>query len=248
MSEEASWKRHLEKYHHIAPDFEIDPKTAALMIIDMQYVDAHPEYGLGTVLRKEYPEVASYYFNRLSESVIPNLISIIKFFRQNRLRIVYVTVGSILPDGSDETLLRRQRKESVRKALSFSQGTFEHTILEEIKPQAGELVINKTSVGAFNSTAIDQILRNMGVESLIITGVVTNACVETTARDAADRGYKCVLVDDALAAHSQEFHDSTLRNFSVIFGQVRTSKEILGYLQDRLAHNSSDDTQILKVK
>ena len=248
MSEEASWKRNLEKYHHIAPDFELDPKTTALMIIDMQYVDAHPDYGLGPVLRKEYPEVASYYFKRLSESVIPNLTRLIEFFRHNRLMIVYITVGPVLPDGSDETLLRRQRKESVRKALSFSQGTFEHTILQEIKPQVGELVINKTSVGAFNSTAIDQILRNMGVESLIITGVVTNACVETTARDAADRGYKCVLVDDALAAHSQEFHDSTLRNFSVIFGQVRTSKEILGYLQDRLAHNSSDDTQILKVK
>jgi biuret amidohydrolase len=74
----------------------------------------------------------------------------------------------------------------------------------------------------------------MGIDGLIIAGVVTNVCVETTARDAADRGYKCILVDDACAAQSQEFHDSTLRTFAMVFGKVRTTSEVIGILQDQL--------------
>ena len=150
------------------------------------------------------------------------------------MKIVYLTVGPVLPDGSDELFLRKLRKEGARKALLFPQGTFEHGILEEVKPKAGELVINKTSSGAFNSTAIDQTLRNTGIDSLVITGVATHACVETTARDAADRGYNCVLVDDACAAFTEDYHYATLRVFSMHFGKVQTTKEIITYLKERL--------------
>jgi len=233
MSENASWKINLEKYHSIAPDFDLDPNSTALLIIDMQYLDAHYDYGLGLTLRTEYPEVASYYFKRLTEIVIPNHIRLLEFFRRNSLKIIYLTVGSVLPDGSDALFLSKFRKEAVGKSLLFPQGSFEHGILEEVRPQAGELVINKTSSGAFNSTAIDQTLRNMGIDGLVIAGVVTNVCVETTARDAADRGYKCILVDDACAAQSQDWHDSTLRTFSTVFGKVQTTNEIIEYLQNR---------------
>jgi biuret amidohydrolase len=106
-------------------------------------------YGLGLTLQAEYPEVASYYFKRLKEIVIPNHIRLIKFFRHHKLKVIYLTVGPVLPDGSDELLLTKLRKKAVRKSLRFHQGTFEHGILEEIKPQAGELVINKTSSDAF---------------------------------------------------------------------------------------------------
>jgi nicotinamidase-related amidase len=112
----------------------------------------------------------------------------------------------------------------------FHIGTLEHEIIEELKPEPGELIIYKNSIGAFNSTAIDQILRNLGVETLVITGGATNGCVETTARDAADRGYNCFLVDDGCVTKNQELHDGTMRNFELLFGKVSTTQEVIDEL------------------
>jgi nicotinamidase-related amidase len=71
----------------------------------------------------------------------------------------------------------------------------------------------------------------MGIKSLVITGVSTNACVETTARDAADRGYACVIVDEATADYDEQAHDATLRAFHFNLGRVaRTSQEVISAL------------------
>jgi nicotinamidase-related amidase len=113
-------------------------------------------------------------------------------------------------------------------------GSFEHRILEDIKPMPGELVINKTSYGAFNSTSIDQTLRNMGIDFLVITGVATHACVETTARDAADRGYRCVMVDDATATFTKYLHDATLRAFATLFGRVANTEDVCTELRQKV--------------
>ncbi len=94
--------------------------------------------------------------------------------------------------------------------------------------------MNKTSSGAFNSTSIERTLLNIGIDGLVITGVVTHACVETTARDAADRGFKCILVDDACATFSQDVHDATMKAFAIHYGRVATTDEVLAYIQRRL--------------
>ena len=74
-------------------------------------------------------------------------------------------------------------------------------------------------------------MRSLGITSLVIGGVVTNVCVETTARDAADRGYEVVLLDDGAAAFSPEIHEATLLSFQGPFGRVRTTEEVLGLLK-----------------
>lgn len=234
-----SWREELKKYPKMAPDFELDLKRTALLPIDMQYCDAHPDYGLGLALRDEHPEVHAYFYTRLQDTVIPNHVKLINFFRQNKLRIIYITLGPMLADGSDYIPLKKQmydriEKTTGRKTVLFPPGSFERQILEEIKPAEEELVVNKISGGAFNSTALERTLLNTGIDGLIITGVATNACVETTARDAADRGFKCILVDDACATFSQEIHDATMRSFAMISGRVATTDEVLADLKQRL--------------
>ena len=96
------------------------------------------------------------------------------------------------------------------------------------------MVFDKNTSSVFNSTNIDQILRNMGIESLVITGGTTNSCVETTARDAYDLGYDCILVDDGCLARSQDRHDMTMWTFASIFGKVMDTTEVIGYLRDTL--------------
>ncbi len=233
------WRERLKNYPKIAPDFELDVRQTALLPVDMQYCDAHPDYGLGLMLRDNYPEVYAYLFGRLRDVVVPNHIKLINFFRQNKLRIIYITLGPMLVDGSDYVPLKRERFDQIekttgRKTVLFPPGSFERQILQEIKPLEGELVVNKTSGGAFNSTAIERTLLNMGINGLVITGVATNACVETTARDAADRGFKCILMDDACAGFSQEVHDATMESFAMLYGKVATTDEILAYLEQRL--------------
>lgn len=238
MSGMGGWKEGINKLPRFVPTFDLEPKKTALIIVDMQYLDAHPDYGLGVYLKKRYPDIHSYYVNRLAQVVIPSHKKLLQFFRRNGLRIVYLRIGPLLRDRSDLTPLRKQREVGGapdRPSYLSPVGTFEHQILEEISPQEGELVIDKNSSGAFNSTAIDQILRNMQVDCLVIIGVVTWACVLVTALDAADKGYKCVVVEDAVAGLDEEMHNAALRIFYAAYGRVETADTVCVELEKRLS-------------
>ena len=103
--------------------------------------------------------------------------------------------------------------------------------LEEVAPVGDEIVIDKTSAGTFNSTSIDQILRNMNINRLWVTGIVTEGCVEMTARDAADRGFLVTLVSDGCASSTHVAHDDALQRMGdggLI--KVRTVDELIGDL------------------
>ncbi|MBI2986368.1 MAG: cysteine hydrolase [Deltaproteobacteria bacterium] len=212
-------------------EFEIEAVRTALLVVDMQKYGYHPDYALGKLLQREAPEVFHYLFSRLENIVVPNIRRLLSFFRASNLRVIFLCVGPLLRDGSDMTPRRRSRDlERLSKTginHFFHVGTPEHEILDELRPNSGELVINKNSTSAFTSTGIDQILRNMNIENLVFTGAATNGCVETTARDAADRGYNCYLVDDACATKNQDLHDSTMRNFGLLFGKVITTDEMI---------------------
>jgi nicotinamidase-related amidase len=110
----------------------------------------------------------------------------------------------------------------------FWSGGKDYEVLADIAPVAGETIVRKLTMGAFNSGNIDTVLRSMEIVSLVVTGVSTNACVETTARDAADRGYATVIVDEATADYDQAAHDATLRAFHFNLGRVvRSSDELI---------------------
>jgi biuret amidohydrolase len=91
-----------------------------------------------------------------------------------------------------------------------------------VQPVEGELVINKTTRGAFNSTAIERVLRNMEIESVVVAGVTASSCVETTARDAADRGFYTVIVEDATSELDQASFETIMRQFAHRWGRVWT--------------------------
>lgn len=229
------WRQAISGLPNLSPQFKLEPARTALLIIDMQYLDAHPDYNFGAFIQRKFPEFGRYYFERLRSLVIPNHVRLLKFFREKGMRVVYITVGPILPDNSDlSPFIRSESRDSsgrVRYKSWFSPvGSYEHHILEELKPQPGELVVNKTTAGAFNSTTLETTLKHMGIEGLVITGVATHACVETTARDAADRGFKCVLVEDAVADFIPLLHDNTLQVFALMFGPVLTTDAVLARL------------------
>lgn len=215
------------------PPIDHDPisRTTALMIVDMQYFDTDRRYGVGPTMRERAPQLADHYYGRVESVVIPNVKRLLEAFRSVGLRVIHVVLGAELEDlGDMPPRLRersRRRQAAVGRPTFYARTSFECRILPDLEPAKGELVVNKTTLGAFNSTTLEVTLRNMGIERVVIAGVVTTACVETTARDAADRGLAVTVVEDGCAAWDLESQVSSLRAIRRHFGRVATTDELL---------------------
>jgi ureidoacrylate peracid hydrolase len=103
--------------------------------------------------------------------------------------------------------------------------------LEEVAPAEDEIVFSKTSAGVFNSTAIENVLHRMGISQLVFTGIVTDGCVELSARDAVDRGFSAMLVTDGCAASTPEAHEDALQRLTDGgFISAKTTEQVLALL------------------
>ncbi len=115
----------------------------------------------------------------------------------------------------------RRYYEDVKKELDCSD------IIEEIYPESGDPVVDKFGYGAFHNTNLEDLLKARLVESLFVTGTVTQICVEETAREAFHRGFKTTLVSDAVSSYMEDLHEATLKNFGMKFGWVSTAREVM---------------------
>jgi len=209
---------------------ELDPARTCLVVVDLMYATGARTAGLGKLLADEGRlHEAEYRFLRIDELVVPNTRRILDWAREHGMRRVFLTYGSEVSDYSD---LGAQMYDLCR-STSNRLGTREHEILDELKPRSDERVINKITPSAFTSSPIELILRTYGVEDLLFTGVSTNMCVEGTMRDAADRGFGCVLVEDACGADSQEYHDAACLVLQRLYGHVLSTDEVLERLAAR---------------
>lgn len=233
----ADWHDRLREWPLPLPQFAIDVQRAGLLIVDMQYGSVDPNVGVGPYLRERHPAVAEYYYGRVRDIVMPNTQRLLQFFRQAGRPVIYLTIGFALPDRGDGLGLLRQIDDDLKARMAegplVRRGSRANTVIDTLAPRDGELVINKTSMGAFNSTAIDQILRNLGITTLVVTGVSTECCVATTARDAGDRGYNVLLVEDACTAVTPYLQESSVVTFAAMFGRVATTDETLAELNAR---------------
>jgi nicotinamidase-related amidase len=214
--------------HQFNPGFVLDPRMVALVVVDMQYASGSRDHGLGRSLKARGQEaLGAYRFDRVERTVVPTIQRLLAFFRARGLRLVYLTVGSELPDYSD--LLPHMR--AFAESAGNTRGNHEHEILDALAPRPGEAVLNKTTMSAFHSSGFERLVRAWGVEQLVFTGISTNSCVEGTARDAVDRGFRGLLVDDGCGAASQSLHDATCANFARLLGRVASSAQVLTELE-----------------
>jgi nicotinamidase-related amidase len=221
-------------WHMPWPAFEVDWRRAALVVIDMQNYGCNPDAGLGPMLAEHHPDVARYYLTRVTETVVPNARRLLAGFRAAGRPVVFTRHGPLLADGSD--LIARRRRRDVEALAStgtptlWHRGTFEHEVIAALEPTPGELVLDKNTSSALNSTGIEGLLRNMDVETVVLAGMATDMCVETTARDAADRGFNVIVVEDATATFFEHHHRAALSGFARVFGQVWETEAVLGAL------------------
>lgn len=209
------------------PRTEIDPQRTCLVIVDLQYATGTRTTGLGVLLASQGRlHEAEYRYTRIDELVVPNTLRLLDAFRERQLRRVFLTYGSEVEDCSD---LSSQMFDLCRATRNWA-GQREHEILDALTPEPTERVFNKITPSAFNSTPLELVLHTYGVDTLLFTGVSTNMCVEGTFRDAADRGFHCLLVEDACGADSQEMHDTTVTVLQRLYGGIVSTEETLAKL------------------
>ncbi|MGB6223118.1 cysteine hydrolase family protein [Haloferula sp.] len=195
----------------------------ALMCIDVQYLDAAEGYGLFADPHSSgVPEEGrKYYFDRLKQTVLPGIRRLQDKFRSCELEVIHCRICALTKDGRDRGAGHR------RLNLLAAPGSKEAEFLEEVAPQGDEIIINKTASGVFSSTNLHYVLSNMGIKTLYLTGVYTNECVETTARDACDLGYFVTVVDDACATVTEALHEASLATLRDRYSRISSVEEVL---------------------
>ncbi|MCB1172721.1 MAG: cysteine hydrolase [Leptospiraceae bacterium] len=217
--------------HHPDRTLALQHRNAALLCIDMQYLDAAPGYGVFAAGQHSGvpPEAEEYYFNSLHETVFPNVRRLQDEFRSQKLEVIHVRIQSLTADGRDRSEGHK------RLGLHAAPGSKEAEFIEIVAPLENEIIVNKTASGVFNATNLDYILKNMKIEFLYITGVYTNECVSTSVRDACDRGFFVTLIEDACTTVTQELQDYTITVLKDRYARVMNTAETIKTIRNYAA-------------
>jgi len=186
--------------------YQFERRHTALVVIDMQR-DFVEEGGFGSVLGNDVRPLAT---------IVPTVAKLLALARQHDMLVVH-TRESHLPDLSDCPPAKRKRGNSSLgigdagpMGRILVRGEPGNQILPLLAPQDGELVIDKPGKGAFYATELHMQLQQRGITHLWFAGVTTEVCVQTSMREANDRGYECLIVEDACASYFPVFHQATL--------------------------------------
>ena len=194
----------------------IDPKTTALVVVDVQNDFCHGDgliAGLGA-------DVTA------AQEMVPRLMLLVDRAREVGATVIWLQLVNAEYTTSvvahDQRRRTRPGTDLICKAGSWGAELY------RVEPVDGEPVVVKRRYSPFVDTEFELILRSRGIRTLVVTGVATNVCVESTARDAYMRDYYVVLVDDCSAAYDPAGHAATLRNVDDHFGLVVRSEEVFG--------------------
>ncbi|SEP74660.1 Nicotinamidase-related amidase [Ectothiorhodospira magna] len=196
---------------------------AALLCIDLQYLDAARGWGVfADAERSGLPPAAQdYYFDRLDRLVLPNVRRLQDGFRSLGLEVIHTRIQSLTRDGRDRGPGHK------RLGLHAAPGSKEAEFLETVAPQGDEIIINKTASGVFTATNLEYVLRNLEVTALFVVGVYSNECVSTAIRDACDLGFYVTLIEDAVATVTPELDRATILTMKDRYARVMSTEQAL---------------------
>ena len=209
-------------------DLTLAPASTALLIIDMQRDFLEPG-GFGEMLGNDVS---------LLRSTIRPTSAVLEAARRAGLLVVHTREGhrADLSDCPPSKLTRGGQTvigTDGPMGRILVRGSEGHDIIPELYPIAGEPVIDKPGKGAFYATDLGPILSNSGISNLVVCGVTTEVCVNTTVREANDRGFECVVLEDCVGSYFPEFHEAALRMITAqgaIVGWTSTSARIVDWL------------------
>lgn len=201
----------------LSRDIAVMPAQTALLFIDVQNFAAKRDGAeFKNLDQADFTAKYGWFFQQLAGSVIANMQKIQRACRQQRIEILYTTIESLTKDGRDRSL------DYKITGFNVPKGSWDGKVIDELAPAEDEIWLPKSSSSVFVSTHIDYILRNLGIRQLIISGIITDQCVESAIRDACDLGYLVTQVTDACATYSPERHQNSLNAIKGYCRQVTT--------------------------
>jgi nicotinamidase-related amidase len=194
--------------------------NSALVLIDAQRFACDPALGLGALASaKGGADSLSDYYGRVGDALI-GMSHLLQSCREQDVLVIHVRTGGRLPGGCD--LSRKLRAQGLVFGLDEPEAAF----MPGLVPQGGEIVLDKPASGIFTGSGLDELLRNLGIENLILAGISYDGAVEGSIRSTSDRGYGLVVVPDACAAHHPALQDFLWRVESGVIS-VRTVEQII---------------------
>ncbi|OQU94665.1 hypothetical protein CLAIMM_00995 [Cladophialophora immunda] len=229
VQEVSRWDQVPADPYHYPHDHSLSPETTALVIIDMQ---------------RDFCEVGGYfdcqgYDVADARAIIPAIHALLSTARKGSFPVFFTREGH-RPDLSTLSSRERFRSRNNPRHLGIGdkgplgrfliRGEIGHDVVPELTPLPEEIIIDKPGRGAFAHTDFEHILRLRGIRNLVLTGVTTDVCVSATMREANDRGFDCVVLEDATAAATPKLHQFALDSVKMeggIFGAVTQSGKII---------------------
>ena len=207
-------------------DLPVVPERAALLFIDVQNFLIHPN-GSEWALMDESERTAKKepFLSLMCAEVLPRMRRLQETCRAANIEVMYTTIESLTKDGRDRSL------DYKITGLNVAKGSWDARVVEEIAPGEDEIVLPKTSSSVFVSTNIDYVLRNLGVQQLVISGVLTDQCVESAIRDACDLGYLVTQVTDACATFTEDRQKASISAIRGYCRQVTTNQLVAEIMQ-----------------
>mgnify|MGYP006118278781 FL=1 len=167
--------------------------------------------------------------SRLRVSIAP-CARLISSARHAQLPVFY-TRYMFRSDYLDGGLMAHELMPDLKNGKTLISGTWDTEVIDELAPMDGDFIIDKNRPSSFFGTNLDASLKNLGVENLVVCGVTTNCCVETTVRDASQRDYRTFVVRDAVAEYEDDRHEIALKSMSLLFAYMVTTADVEGAWQ-----------------
>ena len=203
----------------LSRDVPLIPKNSALLFVDVQNFSANRQGAeFKDLPDAEFTEKYGWYFDTLNVTVIPNMRRIQNAARKAGVEVMYTTIESLTRDGRDRSL------DYKITGFNVPKGSWDGKVIDQISPEEDEIVLPKSSSSVFVSTHIDYVLRNLGVKQLVISGLITDQCVESAVRDACDLGYLVTQITDACLTYSQARQDNSIYTIRGYCRQITTEE------------------------
>lgn len=214
------------------PEVKLDPNKTALLIVDLQNEFVLRDFGEALEFKAngEWERWIPFH-DRLDDIVIPNNVRLLNFFREKNMTVTFGRIACLREDGEDRSPV--QKSEGWNNML-MPVNSKAAAMIDELTPIKDEIVVNKTTDSVTTGTNYLTLLRFMGIETVVVTGIVTDQCVASTVRGLADDGLKVICVEDCCAAGSMEHHDAELKIMNSIYCEVMSTDETIELIKKNL--------------
>ena len=201
-------------------DIHLDPKTTALLVIDVQSTYLEDKDTAEETARWQP------FYERMRDTVIPNNVRMIAECRARGVEVIFARIACHKDDGRDRSL---SQKKPGFNYLLLPKNRADSQVVPELEPQGDEIVVTKTTDSALTGTNLRILLHNMGIQDVVVTGIFTDQCVSSSVRSLVDESFGVIVVEDCCAAATMKLHHHELEIINMIYCHVVQLDEALGF-------------------